>query len=156
LNAGKQFEKDFKDSIPNDVFFYRFRDGTSSWDKGEMTRFQQSNMCDCMMMYNGTLYLLELKSDKGKSIPLSCFRDNQIKELSNANNYNHIKSGFIINMRDIEKTYYIGVQSFIAFTETYLDKKSIPVSWLQENGLKIGQVKLKVHYRYNLNELLSR
>lgn len=29
-NAGKEFEKDWKNSIPLNIFYYRFRDGTAS------------------------------------------------------------------------------------------------------------------------------
>ena len=42
MNSGKRFENNFKNSVPENVFYYRFRDGTSSWSKEEnsLTRFQ--------------------------------------------------------------------------------------------------------------------
>ena len=153
MNAGKQFEQDFKKSVPENVFFYRFRDGTASWGGGENTRFQQSNMCDCMI-FNGVLYLLELKSHKGKSIPFSAIRQNQVTELSKASTYQKVIAGFIVNFRDVEKTYFATapkVEYFIAHEE----RKSIPIVWFEENGTLIPQRKLRVNYRYGVDEFLS-
>ena len=81
MNSGKQFEADFKASVPNNAYYYRLRDGTSSWDKGENTRFQMTNDYDNLIFYNGTLYLLELKNTKGKSIPFTNFKDKQFEGL---------------------------------------------------------------------------
>ena len=82
MTSGKRFEKNVKDSIPEEYFYYRFKDGTSSWGGNDQVRFQARNICDSML-YNGyNLYLLELKSHKGKSLPLSCIRENQEKDFA--------------------------------------------------------------------------
>ena len=44
-NEGKKFEEDFKKSVPKNLFYYRFIDGTSAWDGGN-ARFQAKNICD--------------------------------------------------------------------------------------------------------------
>lgn len=153
MNAGKQFEQDFKNSVPDNVFYYRFRDGTAAWGDKENTRFQQSNMCDCMI-FDGALYLLELKSHKGKSIPYSAIRKNQITELSKASTYKNIVAGFVANFRDVEKSFFVSaakVEYFIA----HENRKSIPLAWFEENGTQILQTKLKVHYRYDIEEFLA-
>lgn len=153
MNAGKQFETDFRKSVPEGVFFYRFRDGTASWGGGENTRFQQSNICDCMM-FNGILYLLELKSHKGKSLPFSAIRQNQITELSKASTYPKIIAGFIVNFRDVEKTFFV-LAPKVEYFITHEERKSIPIAWFEENGVIIPQKKLRVNYRYELDRLLD-
>ena len=153
LNTGKQFEQDFKKSVPEDVFFYRFRDGTAAWDSGENTRFQQSNMCDCMI-FDGVLYLLELKSHKGKSLPFKKIRKNQVEELSKANTYSKVVAGFIVNFRDVDKTYFATAPK-VEYFMTHEERKSIPIAWFEENGTLITQRRLKVHYRYGIDEFLT-
>lgn len=65
-NQGKIFEQDFRSSLPLDnpnLFFYRFKDGTANWGdrNNPNVRFQQKNVCDCMIFYKGYLFLIELK-----------------------------------------------------------------------------------------------
>ena len=68
MNAGKQFEKDFKASVLDDQFYLRLNDA-GGWSKSVDLRFTPSQLCDCLLFTRGTLYLLELKSHTGKSIP---------------------------------------------------------------------------------------
>ena len=58
MSSGKKFETNFKNSVPDNIFYYRFRDGTSSWGNKacegcpknkQLTRFQSKNICDCEM-----------------------------------------------------------------------------------------------------------
>jgi recombination protein U len=155
MNAGKQFEAEIKNSVPDGVFFYRFRDGTGNFSggKNENVRFQQSNICDCMM-YNKNLYLLELKSHAGKSLPLSAIRENQIKELSKVETYEGIIAGLLINFRDIEKTYFVKIDNILYFM-AHEERKSIPVSWCEQWGTEIKGRKLRVHYRWDLKEWME-
>ena len=71
MNAGKQFEKDFKASVLDDQFYLRLNDA-GGWSKSSDLRFTPSQLCDCLLFTRGTLYLLELKSHTGKSIPAYC------------------------------------------------------------------------------------
>lgn len=153
INSGKRFEQQWKDSIPPNVFFYRFRDGTSSWGNQENTRFQQSNMCDCMMFDGKTLYLLELKSHKGKSLPFSAIRQNQIDELIKAKNYPSIESGFVINFSDLGETYYCLAEDVSDYIKSGA-RKSIPIDWCKTFGYKIlGKLK-KVNYIWDIQNCL--
>ena len=155
MNNGKKFEESFKASVPKNVFYYRFKDGTASWDKGEATRFQAFNICDCMMFDKITrLWLCELKSHAGKSLPFSCIRDNQLKEMLQASEYQFVHPIFIINFRDVEKTFAIDVIKVARFIESG-ERKSIPIDWLEENGDVIRQRKLQVNYRYDISEYLD-
>ena len=155
MSTGKDFEKDIKESVPAGVFFYRFRDGTSSWGGDqELTRFQAKNMCDCMLFDGAKCYFLELKSHKGKSLPFSAIRDNQLKELSAAAVYKNVVAGFLVNFSDLEKTYFCKVDDVMYF-KAHEERKSIPVAWFVDWGKEIKGRKLKVHYRWNLKEWMD-
>ena len=146
-NEGKRFEEDLIKSVPNNWFKYRLNDSASSWSSGEKARFTPSNICD-FIVYNGNLWLLELKSHKGKSLPLSCIREKQLQGLVDANKRG-VLAGFIINFRDVQETYFIMAESIKQFIETE-ERKSIPISYLRFCGELIPQTKKKVRYNYDL------
>lgn len=52
INAGKQFETDWKNSVNKlpDVWYYRLKDNAASFASGENTRFASHNMCDCLVL----------------------------------------------------------------------------------------------------------
>ena len=147
MNDGKKFEEDFIKSIPENWFKYRLRDSGGSWQGGEKARFTPTNICD-FIVYNNKLWLLELKSHKGKSIPLSCIRENQIKGLEAASKLG-VDAGYIFNFRDVEETYFIDAAKINKFIELST-RKSIPLDFLKEHGMLIPQHKKKVRYRYDL------
>lgn len=155
-NKGKIFEQNFKKSVPSSIFYYRFRDGTGNFNgqKNENVRFQQKNMCDCMLFDGNNLYLLELKNHKGSSLPFSCIRENQLKELSMAQYYSNVISGIIINFEDNEKCYFMFINQITDFIRTS-DRKSIPIKYCQENGILIEMEKLKTNYKYNINKMIN-
>lgn len=152
-NQGKLFENDFIKSVPDTVFHYRFKDGTAAWGEGEGTRFQAQNICD-FLLFDRRLLLLELKSHKGKSIPFTCIRENQLTELSKADNYSNIIPGLIFNFRDIGKTYFVHIRHAYYYYY-HADRKSFPLEWVQENGIEIRSELKKVHYRYYVDEFLK-
>lgn len=154
MNNGKRFENNFKESVPTGVFFYRFRDGTSAWSDSDLTRFQSSNICDCMLFDRNNLFLLELKNHKGKSIPFTCIRKNQIDDLVKAQKYG-VKAGFIFNFQDIEETYYLDAYTVNDYMQES-ERKSFPYSWCEMVGAKIPNKRLKTNYRYDLTNMLSR
>lgn len=151
MNEGKRFEEDFRKSIPDDVYYYRLRDGTASWG-GENTRFQASNACDSLLWRDNMLYMIELKSHKGKSIPHNAFRENQINELSNALAYG-VTAGFLINMRDVDTTVWVPADMVREHINTS-DRKSISLNELL-NGYKVKQEKKRTRWRYDINDMLK-
>lgn len=66
-NMGKVFEKEFKDSVPDNVYLERYKDDTSGF-------YGVSNPADFRLYVFPMLILLELKTHKGKSLPLSKMR----------------------------------------------------------------------------------
>ena len=153
-SPGKAFELDFVNSIPESCYHYRLRDTFSSWQGGECSRFTVSNVCDFIVYTKGCLYMLELKSHKGKSLPLSCIRPNQIEGLLQAH-YKNIRAGLVVNLRDIEKTFYVPINEIKDYMGKYPAKKSIPLDYLEEKGELIESKKKVTRYSYNLKKFLE-
>jgi recombination protein U len=152
MNEGKKFEQDFIRSVPETVFKYRFKDGTAGWGEQDKTRFQAPNICD-FLLFDGRLWLLELKSHKGKSIPFSCIRENQLTELSKAEIFDGIIPGFVFNFRDIAKTYFLHIRHAYYYYH-HADRKSFPLDFVQEYGQEIRAELKKVRYRYDVQGFL--
>lgn len=156
MNSGKRFEENFKKSIPDDVFYYRLRDGTSAWDSQEKTktRFQAKNICDCLLFDGKSLFLLELKAHKGKSLPLSAIRENQIKGLLETSKYDNIIAGLVVNFTDIQETYFMPIN--LAYKWFYNGlRKSIPINEFRENCIPIIAYKKRTNYYYLVGEFIN-
>ncbi len=154
-NPGKLFEEDFKKSVPEDCWIYRFKDGTANFGgtKNENVRFQAHNICDFQVMTNDYLVLLELKSHAGASVPFNCIRSNQIEEMFNIQ-HPKIKPYFIFNFRDYEKTYAIEAKTLKLYINT-ANRKSIPLAWCKANVIEIIGIKKKVRYGYELKRFFE-
>lgn len=147
-NIGKTFEQEFKECVPPDYYLYRLKDDTNGF-------YGVSNPCDYILFRSPYLFLVELKTHKGKSIPIAKIRPNQIQGMEKATHYEGVYGGFLINFRELEETYYITVQDVIQFTQTE-ERKSIPVEWCRDHGVKIEQKKKRVRYSYDLESWLRR
>ena len=99
-DAGKIFEEDIKKSFPEEFFIERYKDDTAGF-KGV------ANPADYRLYKYPLTFLLELKTHKGKSIPLAKIRNSQLKGMRKASPHKGVYCGFLINYRDIEETYYI-------------------------------------------------
>lgn len=154
MTTGKRLENNFKLSVPSDIFFYRFKDGTSSWGGNEMTRFQAKNICDCLMFDGSRLFLVELKSTKGKSLPFSNIRTSQIEDLSKANKFKNIVAGFFIEFNEIDRAFFIKIEDFISFQKTS-SRKSIPIKELEKSGTEVEITKLRVNNRFNIKKMIG-
>ena len=157
MSPGKQFEADFKSSIPHEeVWYYRFRDGTANFSgqKNENVRFQAKNIADCEIYQYPSLFIFELKSTKANVLTFSMVRDNQLKQMTEAAKHGGLNAGFIVNFREAKETYYISIQQYNHIKET-LDRKSIPIQVFRDRGILLDATLKKVHYRYNVTKLLS-
>lgn len=163
-NLGKIFEENWKKSIPEDIFFYRFRDSGSSYYGGnQMLRFSSSNIADCMIFTpESGLHLIELKSHKGKSIPLSCILGNeknktkkkQIQDLVDANEHSGVYSSIIIFFSDVERCFELPINEFVDFVSKG-DRKSIPIEYCEKRGWEIEVTRLKTNHRFNVVKWLK-
>ena len=157
-DAGKLFEEDIKASIPTDFFVERYKDDTAGF-KGV------ANPADFRLYKNPLTFLIECKSHKGKSLPLAKIRNSQLKGMGKAANYNGVVCGFFINFRDLEETYYVSFwfleRDFYIKTpkgdyEVKPDgRKSVPVEWCREFGVRIPQRKKVVRYSYDFSSWLG-
>lgn len=154
MNSGKRFEQNWKNSIPKDVFYYRFRDGSSSWGGNDKVRFQQTNICDCLMFDGDYLYLLELKSTKEKSLPFSNIKKHQIKDLLWASKYANTICGLVVEFSELSECYFIEISQFKTFYDT-TNRKSLPLQFCKENGIKIGVEKKKVNSRFDIDRFID-
>lgn len=161
MNLGKRFEENWKKSVPDNLFYYRFRDSGSTYYGGNnQLRFSTSNIADCLIYDNSTgLHLIELKNHKGKSIPLSCIVGNktkwkQINDLYEANKHLGVYSTIVVFFIDIEQCFALRIEDFIDFVSKE-ERKSIPVDYFKEKGIEIPVKKLKTNYRYDIESWLN-
>ena len=93
-NIGKTFEQEFKECVPPDYYLYRLKDDTSGF-------YGVSNPCDYILFRSPYLFLVELKTHKGKSLPIAKIRPNQIQGMEKATHYEGVYGGFLINFREL-------------------------------------------------------
>ena len=74
--------------------------------------------------------------------------------MDKAVNYRGVFGGFIINFRDLEETYFIDVHDILLYIKS-TDRKSIPVDWCRDYGVRIEQTKKRTRYTYNLSKWLE-
>lgn len=159
MNSGKQFEKDIKDSIPQDIYYHRIKDPAQSFS-GQGTRFSLHNEFDAYMYKNPYLVAMELKSNQGTSISFS-LEDNkhnikkcQIDSLVDCTKYGII-SGIILNFRKTERTYWIDIRDFMEFVRSTKKKSINEFDIMGFNGLLLSQQKKKIHFKYDLTPIFS-
>lgn len=159
MNNGKEFEQQFRKSTLkiDNLFYYRLKDSPSVWNKGTQTgiRFTNDNICDVVMYKKPNLFLLELKSHIGASLPFSCIRENQIDGLFKASSIKGIISGIVCDFSEKDKCYFLD----ISFVKEFKDKetrKSIPIAYFQENGIEIDIKKLRVKKIYDVSKFIEQ
>ena len=114
-------------------------------------------------MFNGkALYTLELKSVGTTSISFERTKEDkgvihkhQIDNLEKFSIYKNVVSGFVLDFRLSDKTYFCMIEEFVNMVNN-LDKKSFNEKDLYEwcNPIEIEKKKLKVNYRYNVEKFL--
>lgn len=156
-NAGKLFESDIKSSVPDRCWLYRLRDNASSFAGGTNTRFTSSNICDYILFddHTRTLFLIECKSTKGTSIPLSMIRDNQKKGLIEAGQH-CLVAGLFINFRNENNdTFFICIDNYVDMVEN-IGKKSFNIKDLMENGaVRVECEKKRSRWKYNIEKFVK-
>ncbi len=149
-NEGKRFEEDFRRSTPPGVFVHRVKDAGSSGQH----LFGVRNICDYILYRQPWLYLFELKSHKGKSIPFGKLTEDQIGGLCEvATRKAGVVAGFIFNFRELAETYFVPawrVSEFIYGGK----RKSFPVEWCREVGKRVEQRLVRTRHRYDVDKLL--
>jgi len=163
-NPGKQFEEDFKKSVPPDTYYYRLRDGTGNFDgqKNDNVRFQMTNDYDCLLYRLPMLYCLELKSTKGTSIGMQepkgktkMIKQSQIKGLTKAGAFKGICAGFILNWRTTVNTYFLSIHDFNRYNSETTRKSINEKDVIGYGGIVIAHRKLQVNFRYDVDRFMK-
>lgn len=172
-NLGKVFEEDFQKSAAQGeekIFFTRIKDTYIPPDLRNRVRVTKNDY-DCMMFARSHLFTLELKSTKDKSISFqeSVIKQHQIDKLSEANTYDNVIAGFVMNFREPEnKVYFVHIDDFIKYKNiaqnqikehlyrSKVNKSSISLAICEEIGLEIKGFKPRTRWHYHLKDFISQ
>lgn len=153
--------------MPESCWVYRLRDNAAGFSGGDNVRFTSSNICDYILFDDNTstLFLLELKSTKGKSFTFwrkdfegksFMIKKNQILGLEEANKHNLI-AGLVLNFREFDnKTFFISIDDFINLINN-LNKKSVNIDDIENNSrvFKLFNERKKIRYSYDIENLIK-
>lgn len=157
-NKGYVLQDNIKKSCDKqDILFYRFKDSPFSFANSAKTKFTVNNICDCMLYSSGKLIFLELKSVKGKS---KSFTNHEFRQLNDIKKIIHDKQGrirygvyggFLIEFRELEKSYYFSVNDISKYFVDN-DTKTLNIEKYIKNYpyIEVGQVLLRTNYRYDI------
>jgi len=112
------------------------------------------NPCDFILYKIPNIYLLELKSHKGKSIPFGAIQHYQIELLHRYNQMDGVVAGFVFNFRDVNETYFVDAVTAYQFYHVG-ERKSFSLEWTRGNGILIPQKLKRTRYQYDLCNLLN-
>lgn len=172
MNVGKQFELDFKNSIPDYCLLIRIPDPPQAFSQKEDTKFSNKNPCDyyCYQTQSKIFYALELKTTKNKYMsfedilldrpPKKMIHKHQIIGLSQYVNYDNVVAGFIFNFRDevnnTQRTYFQNIIDFNKMCKKINKFSFNEIDLLLNNAIKIQGQKKRVHFKWNLNEFFNQ
>lgn len=161
-NKGYVLQDNIKKSCEKqDILFYRFKDSPFSFANSDKTKFTTNNICDCMIFLGGRLLFLELKSTQGKG---KAFTNHDFRQLNDINKIIHNKNGlkrygvfggFLIEFRELEKSYYFSVGDIFKYFEDN-NTKTINLEKYIKNYeyIEIEQKLLVKNYEYNIRKLM--
>ena len=170
-NSGKNFESIIKTNAPSYFKVTRIPDPPQSFTQREDTRFSKKNPYDyeAFDSLHRIQYSLELKSVAQKYITYhTCENDekekksaniqwHQIDGLTKASEYDNVIAGFLINFRldnGEQLLYFLNIKDFNKFRKS-TNKKSLNIMDVSLcGGTRINGEKLRVNYRWNLDEFL--
>ena len=103
-----------------------------------------------------TLFLIECKSTKSTSIPLTMIRDSQIKGLQEASKHDLI-TGILVNFRNENNdTFFILINEFVDMMDS-INKKSFDIKDLESIGAtRIKSVKKRTRYKYDIQDMINK
>lgn len=163
-SIGKVFESNWKNSCPKWLLVHKPPDAAQSFDMSNKLRFSQRSPAD-FFMFNGEIgvfYTLECKSfvdscsfernknDKG------IIHLHQIESLTKFKQYKNVISGFLLDFRKTDHTYFLDIEEFNHMANQ-LNKKSFNEQDMLKycNPYLINKKKLKVNYRYDVEKFVS-
>lgn len=160
MNPGKIFEGEIRDSISDEILYYRIKDPAQGFG-GSGTRFSLHNPCDAIIYKYPHIYFLELKSTKGTSISFSTEENNkmikkcQIDGLTEFSKYEGSICGFLLNFRNSNHTYWLEINCFLKFLSESTKKSINEKDVIEYCGLVIPQTKKRTRYTYDISKILK-
>jgi len=158
--SATQFEDDFKGSVSKDMIIIKNRDvflPPVCRTCNVANIHLPAGLWDFTVYKYPILILLELKSTQSKSFSFDekIIKAHQIKSLIKYKDYNGISSGFVFNFAKYDNlTYFLDIKDYVNFTEA-TDRKSIPLDYIEQKGVKILNQQKKVHYKYDIEGLFK-
>ena len=160
MNYGKVFEHEFKDSAQKQgIWCMRIADTYAPAKAISEDSFIPQQPCDFIAHYDGTLWLLELKSTEKKYMTIE--RDGNrgmIKKHQYEQMFQKIgehERAILVLQFERENTYGLLIQDFMRFLQEN-EKKSInKLDVVQYGGFIIEQKLLRKNYCYNVKKLLT-
>lgn len=162
MNAGKKFEQNFANSVPDDVYFMRIKDSANNFSRSESSTFATTNPFDCFIVYEGLFLPIELKTTKGKSFSVQSqnlengkdIKYHQIKSLEKSQSFDNIYAGFILDFRD-SNTYWINILDFLKFMNNTKKKSINENDIIMNNPILINKKIMRVNYKYDVRNMLD-
>lgn len=171
-NVGKNFESVIRSSIPSYLKLTRIPDPPQSFTKRSDTKFSKKNPYDfeAFDSIHRIQYSLELKTvaqkyltyhvneqeeKDGKSANIQW---HQIEGLTKASEYDNCIAGFLFNFRldtGEQLLYFLNIKDFNKFRKSTTKKSLNIMDIVLCGGIKINGAKLKVNYRWDLDEFLK-
>lgn len=145
-NFGKIFEVQVLSSVPSYMYKMRIKDTVMRF-KGD------TNPCDMIVFHGGKLHLLELKSTQNTSLPFDNIHYHQFQDLEIAGKVEGVHAGFLIEMRNYKETFYLPIDKALDYVNNS-GRKSFPISYLREEGIKVEQTLKRTRYGYNIEKLI--
>lgn len=112
--------------------------------------------------YTGILYTLELKTSSGSFTFERTKSDKgmihyyQIESLNKFSSYPNVCSGFILDFRASDNTYFLSISNFMILIKQITKKSFNEKDMLQYcNPIYIDKWKLQVNYRYDIKKFLE-
>ncbi len=126
-------------------------------------RFSQHSPCDFMHFDGQLFYTLELKTFEGSCSFERCKGEKgiihhyQVESLKKFYTYKNVCSGFILDFRKSDNTYFLSIEQWDGLVNS-ISKKSFSESDILKYAtpLLIEKKKLKVNYKYNIESLFQK
>lgn len=160
-NYGRAFEKEFKESAEKqNIWIMKIADTYVPAKEANQSAFIPHQPCDFIAHYDGTLWLLELKSSQNRYITIErdgsngMIKQHQYQQMMKHTGEN--EKAMLVLQFEREFTYGLMIEDFYRFLQEN-DKKSInKLDVVQYGGFNIEQKLARTHYYYNVKKLLEQ
>ena len=169
-SVGKQFEKNFSDSLPSYCYVHRLRDSAQSFNNSKNMSFAWNNECDFFVFdsKHRLFYAVECKSTKYKSLSVQLNKEDesskmikyhQIESLTKISKFDNTRAGFFINFRDeinnTERTYFINIVDFNNMMININKASFNEMDIILNHGVKIDGKRKRVYFSWDIDKFLE-